>query len=175
MIRTRVGYSGGTSPHPTYHSLGDHSESVEIDFDPAKISYQDLLKVALQSGDFQGVDFSRQYRSVVFYHNEAQKQAAESMGISKLEPYRSFTRAEDYHQKYYLQQRSDLAREFYARYPTALAFTDSAAVTKANGIVGGYADKEEIEQLLPTLGVSAGAGQTLLTMAGRSQGGCAIP
>lgn len=175
VLRTRVGYSGGSMAHPTYHDLGDHSESVQIDFDPTIISYEDLLRTALSIGDFQGVEFSRQYRSVVFYHNKPQLQAARALGVKKLEPFGTFTRAEDYHQKYYLQQRPEIAKEFYARYPTVSDFTDSLAVTKANGIVGGYNDSEEIRRMIPSLSVTADSAQKLLQMAGTSKSGCAAP
>lgn len=174
MLRTRVGYSGGKKADPTYYSLGDHTETIQIDFDPERVSYDHLLELATMMGNFDGSDFSRQYRSVVFYHNKEQLQTARKLGISKLEPVGTFTRAEDYHQKYYLQQ-SSIVSDFYKRYPTARAFTDSAAVTKANGIVGGNLELEKIRKITPSLGVSDGTTKAMLGMAGRSLPGCAIP
>ena len=174
MLRTRVGYSGGDKPDPTYRSLGEHTESIQIDFDPRKVSYEQLLGVALKSGNFTGSDFSRQYRSVVFYHNKKQLETARKLGIKKLEPLAGFTRAEDYHQKYYLQQ-SSVAEEFYKRYPTVRAFTDSTAVTRANGMAGGHVSRERIRQMLPQLGVSQAAGERLLKMAGKDAKGCGVP
>lgn len=174
MIRTRVGYCGGSKANPTYHNLGDHSEAIQIDFDPAQISYPELLSQALAQGNFAGSSFSRQYRSVVFYHTPAQRQAAEKLDIRSVEPVGTFTRAEDYHQKYYLQQ-SNAVKDFYAMFPTDQAFTDSTAVTIANGISGGHVDRERVKALLPALGVSENAGQALLRLAGTSGSGCALP
>lgn len=174
MVRTRVGYTGGQSQDPSYYSLGDHSEAIQIEFDPTKVSYDQLLGLAQRLGHFQGDDWSRQYRSAVFYHSKTQRLAAEAQGIAKLEAVGTFTRAEDYHQKYYLQ-RSRVAKDFYARYPTARAFTDSLAVTKANGILGGYVDSERLQSLVPKLGVSDESASDLLEMKGRSIPGCSLP
>lgn len=174
MVRTRVGYCGGKSPHPTYHDLGDHSESVQIDFDPERVTYKELLGMALEQGDFGGQPWSRQYRSVVFYHNKSQLQTARALGVKELEPVGEFTRAEDYHQKYYLQQ-SSFVKEFYARYPDPRSFTDSTAAARANGIAGGNMDAEGIAAVLPGLGVSAGTAKAMSALAGHSRRGCALP
>lgn len=153
--------------------MGDHTESIEIDFDPAVISYQQLLAHALAQGSFGGRSYSKQYRSVVFYHSDEQKAPAQAMNIAELEPFRLFTRAEDYHQKYYLQQ-SAVAKDFYKMFPGSKAFTDSTAVTRANAIVGGHVAKEGIQGMLPVLGVSEATAQKMLQMGGRAPT-CAIP
>lgn len=175
MIRTRVGYCGGARPSPTYHNLGDHSEAVQLDFDPAVISYEELLAVARQEGNFGGRSFSRQYRSAVFYHTPAQKEAARKLGLAEVEPVGTFTRAEDYHQKYYLQQRSAVVKDFYAMFPNDHAFTDSTAVTRANAIVGGHLAPERVKELLPAMGVSEATAQNLLKLAGTARAGCGAP
>src|ERR1700742_1483104 len=81
-ILTRVGYSGGDVPNATYRNHGTHAEAVEIAFDPAKISYRDLLEFFFQIHDpstrnRQGNDVGLSYRSAIFYTDEAQKQIAE--------------------------------------------------------------------------------------------------
>lgn len=174
MLRTRVGYTGGKAANPDYRHIQDHSEAIQIDFDPSVISYQELLSIAKAQGDFVGTSFSRQYRSAVFYHDRNQKEAAESLGIRQLEPLGKFTRAEDYHQKYYLQQ-SEVAQEFFKRYPDAVSFTDSTAVTRANGILGGYVNKNRLKQIVPDLGLSASGQQKLMKKVGKAPAGCAIP
>lgn len=168
-----MGYAGGTLPNPTYRDLGDHTEAIQIDYDPSLISYDELLNVARAQGNFIGHNFSRQYRSVVLYHNNEQYQAAKKSGIKQLEPYRDFTRAEDYHQKYYLQQ-SSVAADFYRRYPDALSFTDSTAVTRANGVVGGYVERERLKTLIPKLGVGEKGARELAEMAGHPPAGCSF-
>jgi len=71
-----VGYAGGTQPHPTYHTLGDHTETIEIDFDPGVISYEKLLDIFWRSHHPGQPAWSRQYRAVIFYHGERQKALA---------------------------------------------------------------------------------------------------
>lgn len=173
-MRTRVGYCGGTRPNPTYHSIGDHSESIQIDFDPKVISYAQLLREAMSQGNFGGSAYSRQYRSAVFYGTAEQKATAESAGCSSIEPLGVFTRAEDYHQKYYLQQ-SGVVKDFYAMFPDDASFTDSTSTMRANAIVAGCLPRDRVEGLLPGLGVSSATGQKLLQLAGTAAPGCAAP
>lgn len=116
------GYSGGKSKNPTYQQVGsgktDHAEAVSVTYDPTVISYEELLEVYFNSGDItqvngQGNDIGKQYRSVVFYNSEAEKNQVEKY-ITKLEksgkytskiavqvaPFEKFWDAEDYHQDY---------------------------------------------------------------------------
>lgn len=124
VLYTRVGYTGGTLKNPKYEDTHDgksgHAEAVEVTFDPAKISYRRLLEhFFLKAHDptqlnQQGPDVGTQYRSAVFYHDEAQKKAAQDLiaeltarkAFSKpiattLEPAGTFWEGEDYHQQYY--------------------------------------------------------------------------
>jgi len=120
---TAVGYTGGTKENPSYKDVcsGDtgHAEAVELDFDPAEVSYRELLAVFFQSHDpttlnRQGPDFGTQYRSAIFFHDPEQeatardaKAALEKAGIFKrpivtqIIPAAPFYRAEEYHQKYF--------------------------------------------------------------------------
>ena len=116
------GYSGGDEVNPTYEEVGGgstgHAESIEVLYDPAKISYEQLLKVYFNSGDItqvngQGNDIGRQYRSIIFYNNLEQKKLAEDY-INKLNKsgiysnkiavevvaHKKFYSAEQYHQNY---------------------------------------------------------------------------
>ena len=117
------GYSGGQIPSPTYKQVcnGDtgHAECLEIVFDPAVISFTELLEVFWKTHDpttlnRQGGDAGIQYRSVIFYHNESQKELAgkykqelDASGaypdpiVTTLEPFTIFYPAEDYHKDYY--------------------------------------------------------------------------
>jgi peptide-methionine (S)-S-oxide reductase len=117
---TRVGYAGGQLDNPTYedvcsHKTG-HAEVVEVTYDPERVSYEQLLDVFWHKHDptqlnRQGWDVGDQYRSVVFFHDEEQREAAERSKESEqpqyrksivtlIEPAPTFYEAEDYHQQY---------------------------------------------------------------------------
>jgi peptide methionine sulfoxide reductase msrA/msrB len=120
VIATRVGYMGGTTEDPTYeevsHKNTGHAETIEVTFDPAKVNYETLAKLFFEIHDpaqknRQGPDVGSQYRSAVFFTDDAQKTTAEKLiyilkekGIevaTELTPASTFWVAEDYHQKYY--------------------------------------------------------------------------
>ncbi|CAA9504310.1 MAG: Peptide-methionine (S)-S-oxide reductase MsrA [uncultured Sphingomonadaceae bacterium] len=82
VISTRVGYSGGEVPNATYRNHGNHAEAIEIIFDPAELSYRDLLEFFFQIHDpstknRQGNDRGASYRSAIFYTSEEQRRVAE--------------------------------------------------------------------------------------------------
>ncbi|MFP3543881.1 peptide-methionine (S)-S-oxide reductase MsrA [Rhizobium sp. SIMBA_035] len=82
VISTRVGYTGGEVPNATYRNHGNHAEAIEIIFDPAKISYRELLEFFFQIHDpstlnRQGNDRGASYRSAIFYTSDEQKRVAE--------------------------------------------------------------------------------------------------
>lgn len=126
VTSTAVGYTGGTAPNPTYKQVctGDtgHAEAVEVEFDPAQVSYRELLAAFFQAHDptqlnRQGPDFGTQYRSAIFYRDPEQqaealsaKAALEKAGIfsrpivTQIVPAGDFYRAEEYHQKYFEKQ-----------------------------------------------------------------------
>src|SRR5882757_3730704 len=123
VIKVTSGYSGGQVENPTYKQIcnGDtgHAECLNIEYDATKISFEELLEIFWQTHDpttlnRQGNDIGTQYRSVIFYHNEEQKQTAETYKkqldesgafkspiVTTLEPFVKFYPAEDYHQNYY--------------------------------------------------------------------------
>ena len=85
MIRTHVGYTGGTTENPTYHNLDGHTEAVQIEYDPSRISYQELLDVFWGGHNPTQPAWSRQYASIVFYHDEEQKRLAEASKLELME------------------------------------------------------------------------------------------
>lgn len=122
VVATAAGYEGGTTDSPSYrdvcsHTTG-HAEVVEVDYDPARVSYDDLLAVFWDEHDptqlnRQGPDIGDQYRSVIFYHTPEQQAAATASRdrlaqsgkyrkpiVTVIEPAATFFRAEDYHQQY---------------------------------------------------------------------------
>lgn len=179
MVRTRVGYTGGTTLDPSYRSLGDHTEAIQIDFDPRRISYGELLDVFWSSHNPCARPWSRQYRSAIFYHDARQRRLAESTArrVAKergavvrtlLEAIGTFYRAEDYHQKYRLRQDRVVVAEYLAVYPKAVDFVNSTAVTRVNGYLAGHGTLADLVRDLPRLGLSPGAAERLLAMGRRN-------
>lgn len=184
MIRTRVGYAGGSKEDPTYYALGDHTETLQIDYDPTRISYRDLLHIFWGSHNPTRRPWSRQYASIIFFHNDEQKRLAmETRGheearrggriVTEIHPYSRFFLAEVYHQKYRLQRERELMRELSLIYPAPLDFVHSTAAARVNGYVSGYGTRESLERELGTLGLTPEGKRTLVTLVssfGRQRG-----
>jgi peptide-methionine (S)-S-oxide reductase len=122
VLSTRVGYTGGQVGNPTYKDVctdtTGHAEAVEVEYDPAKISYDKLLDVFWENHDptqlnRQGPDFGKQYRSAIFFHDAEQERAAKASKealeksrrfskpiVTQIVPAENFYEAEDYHQQY---------------------------------------------------------------------------
>jgi len=122
---TAVGYTGGKSDNPTYPDVCSgktgHAESLEIEYDPSQVSYEDLLKIFWNNHDpttvnRQGPDIGEQYRSAVFFHTPEQEATAKKVKeelqdaalkrfkkkiVTQILPASKFYKAEDYHQNYY--------------------------------------------------------------------------
>lgn len=123
VVSTRVGYTGGNVPNPSYEQVCSHTtghfEAVEVTFDPSRISYHQLLEIFWNQhnplrSDGQGPDVGPQYRAAIFYHTPEQRRLAEESkaalegsrygggGIATLiQPAKEFYPAEEYHQQYY--------------------------------------------------------------------------
>jgi peptide-methionine (S)-S-oxide reductase len=152
------GYAGGTTPNPSYEQVctgrTGHAEVAQVTFDPSMISFRDLLTVFLTTHDptqlnRQGADVGTQYRSVILYHDERQKKAAETL-IAQLEsqhlwkgnivtqvvPFTVFYPAEEYHRDYY-------RRNPYAGYCAAVIAPKVAKFRKQ------YADRLRREPAAP--------------------------
>jgi len=118
-----VGYMGGTLANPTYQDVctdrTGHAEVVQLEYDPGKVPYEDLLRVFFEIHDpttlnRQGPDYGKQYRSVIFFHDTQQEVAARAMKeeldrtnhfprkiVTQIAPASEFYRAEEYHQRYF--------------------------------------------------------------------------
>jgi methionine-S-sulfoxide reductase len=125
VVKTIVGYCGGTEPNPTYELVGSektkYRESIEITYDPAKISYDQLLDIYWKQidptqSDGQFTDIGPSYRAAIFYGSEDERKIAEGSKdklsrsgkfknpiVTEILPAMKFWPAEDYHQKYYQQ------------------------------------------------------------------------
>jgi peptide-methionine (S)-S-oxide reductase len=127
VTRVRSGYAGGDVPSPTYQDVCSgrtgHAEVVQVEFDPAVLSYRDLLGIFFAVHDpttlnRQGPDEGTQYRSAIFYHSPEQRATAESLIaelqasgtfgsriVTEVAPLERFYPAEDYHQEFYRRNR----------------------------------------------------------------------
>ncbi|WPQ61959.1 peptide-methionine (S)-S-oxide reductase MsrA [Chitinophaga sancti] len=125
VLKVESGFSGGTVKNPSYEEVctgtTGHAEVIQVTYDPAKVSYEELLKAFWTAHDptqlnRQGNDVGTQYRSVIFYHNEEQHKLAELYKdkldksgaydkpvVTEIAPFTKFYKAEDYHQDYYKQ------------------------------------------------------------------------
>lgn len=133
ILYTRVGYMGGALENPAYEDITTgktgHAEVVEITYDPEIVSYEELLTFFLTKAhdptqlNRQGVDVGPQYRSAIFYHDEAQKASAQEVTarlsaenvfdeeiVTEISPASTFWMAEDYHQQYYEKYEAQTGR-----------------------------------------------------------------
>ena len=137
VIKVESGYSGGDTQNPTYKDIctgtTNHAECLNVSFDTSIVSFEDILKVFWESHDpttpnRQGNDVGTQYRSVIFYHNEKQRDIAEAFKaqlntsgtftnpvITLIQPFTKFYKAEDYHQNYYNDNKSASYCQFVVR------------------------------------------------------------
>ena len=123
VVDVAVGYAGGTVPKPNYRTVcggkTGHAEVVQVEYDPARVSFEQLLEVFWQIHDpttlnRQGPDVGTQYRSIIFYSDENERKSAEESKrrldesgklrrpvVTQIVPATEFYRAEEYHQRYY--------------------------------------------------------------------------
>lgn len=171
-MRTRVGYTGGTKKNPAYTSLGDHSEALQIDYDPVRISYKDLMDIFWESHDPSIRSWSRQYRAAIFYHTDSQKRLAletkanlqstlKTEIVTDVVPFTEFYLAEDYHQKHALQHSYEYMQELKSIYPSFHDIVFSTAAARLNGYLGGYGTLQILRTELDSYGLSEKAKEHL--------------
>jgi methionine-S-sulfoxide reductase len=122
VLKTTVGYTGGGTKNPNYETVKvgntGHAESIQIEFDPGKVSYEHILRFFFRmhnptTVNQQGNDIGSQYRSAIFYHSDEQRKTAERIKaevdaagkwgakvVTQIVPAKEFYKAEDYHQDY---------------------------------------------------------------------------
>lgn len=165
-------------PDPTYHHLGDHTETIQLDFDPVRISYAELLALFWTGHRPTRPPYSRQYMSAIFYADEAQRRLAiesrdryaKKLGArlyTEIAPLTAFYRAEDYHQKYYLRSHPDLMSAFSGY--SERQFEDSTVAARLNGYVGGDGAPGQLEAELRDFGLTEQASRKLNYLVSLSQ------
>lgn len=156
VIRTRVGYTGGTTKNPTYKTMGDHTETVEIDFDPTSVSFEEIL-LHFWHNHYPNRDQykGQQYVSSLRYHNEQQLQMIEQVKIemeqelgesieTEITLLDHFTLAEQRHQKYYLKRYPKALEQLQSLYSSEESLVDSTFAARMNGFVKGFGTRDQI-------------------------------
>lgn len=172
VVRTRVGYAGGTKSRPTYRAMGDHTECIQIDFDPAAVSYAELLDAFFGMHNPTRSVHSVQYESVILTHDETQEALALEAArrwsallgkepLTRIERYSDFTPAEDYHQKYALRADRAIMKQMRRHYPDDSALRESTAAARLNGYLYGAGSPLQLEGEISELGLDAAAQQRL--------------
>jgi len=137
--------------------MGDHTETVQIKYDPEIISFGEFLKVFYEIHDPTFKYQSPQYMSLILYHDPEQKDLAQKekkklsekfMGEvqTRIEEYISFYPAEDYHQKYFLQAFPEIMKELKKNSPDFQTLIKSKTAARINGYISGFGSKEQLEK-----------------------------
>ena len=171
VVATRVGFSGGTLPDPSYSAIGDHVETVEVLYDPSIITYPELLRHFWRHHNSRAKPIFRQYASAIFCVEKAQLEVAkkereawqargEEEVLTAILPAGEFFPAAENHQKYYLQQDSAL----FAGLPQENRLNTLLAA-KLNAVSGRAGDRAALERTLEELGVDNNGRQNLFARA----------
>lgn len=175
VMRTRVGFAGGTLLLPSYRNMGDHTETIEIDFDTNRITYEEILKHFWRNhypnrDEYKG----RQYISLLLYHSERQHRMIQKvreemeaeLGESietEVKSYDQFTLAEARHQKYYLQRYPRVLEQLADWFPDTNALIDSTVAARLNGFVKGFGNRDAVLEEIATWPISEIYQQELIT------------
>jgi peptide-methionine (S)-S-oxide reductase len=184
-----VGYAGGDKQDPTYHTLGDQTECVQIDFDPTVISYAELVDLMLALHDPGADSGHTQYDSLVLAQDEQQLQTARErvqaasarLGkplATRIETLKKFWPAEDYHQKFYLRKDRTLLAQFRGMFgDDEVALRDSTAAMRVNGYASLGGTQARLDGEVESFGLSEPVRAHLDSLVGETAVGaaCALP
>lgn len=158
VLKTRVGYAGGTIENPTYRKMGDHTETVQIDFNPAVLSYEEVLRHFWRNhypnrDEYKG----RQYISLLRFHDAGQEAAIKRVKVemeaelgetieTDIASFTDFTPAEARHQKYYLKRYPKVLDQLKSLYSDEQLLEGSTFAARLNGFVKGYGNRETLKR-----------------------------
>jgi peptide-methionine (S)-S-oxide reductase len=147
VVRTRVGYAGGTKTDPSYEVIGDHTEVVQVEYDPNQVSFPALLEIAFDEHNPAHQPEKRQYQHIVFTETPQQRKDLQryldanvnrERLETRLESLDGFYVAEDYHQKYNLRGKRWITDEFREAGYDDTDIRESPAAAKLNAHVAGH-------------------------------------
>ena len=156
VVRTCTGYAGGSTPAPNYRQMGDHTETLQVEFDPEQIRYEELLR-EFWWNHYPNRDAykGRQYISLLYWHSEEQRLLIDQVKKEReqhlnepveteIRSFDGFTEAEERHQKYYLKRYPKALEQLAELYPEAVLLTDSTFAARLNGFVKGFGSRQHL-------------------------------
>jgi peptide-methionine (S)-S-oxide reductase len=157
--------------------MGDHTECVEIDFDPAVVTYETLLDTFFSMHNAARSAHSVQYQSIILHHDDQQAQHARAaverqaalLGkavLTRVQAHDGFTRAEDYHQKYGLKGDRKVLKALRRAYPDPQMLTDSTVAARLNGYLYGGGSLVQLEREIGSFGLDSETEDALMRAVG---------
>nr|WP_243150737.1 peptide-methionine (S)-S-oxide reductase [Clostridium sporogenes] len=175
VVKTYVGYTGGNTLLPTYNSMGDHLETLEIYYDSSKITFENLLMVFQKNHNYTVRPNLLQYNSAIFYNNEIEKEVCLIWKTNKgdelnkeiltnISPIKKFYYAEFYHQKYYVQLEPVIMSNLRSMFSTGNDLISSPLCHKLNAYLGGYNTFKNLNKEIKDFNLSQDSKNRLLSI-----------
>ena len=154
IVKTRVGYAGGDVDNPQYHDLGTHTETIQLEYDPAQWDFSDVIKRITRSMTLDRQPQMRQYHNILFYTDSREREIIQSTidslshetddVIVRIEPIDTFYTAESYHQKYHFRTKRWAVDAFNQAGYDAEALRESPAAAVINSSLAGHTESKLI-------------------------------
>ncbi|APH21529.1 methionine-S-sulfoxide reductase [Clostridium botulinum] len=175
VVKTYVGYTGGNTLFPTYNSIGDHLETLEVYYDSSKIAFENLLTIFEENHNYIVRPNLLQYYSAIFYNNENEKELCldwkknkkeelKTEVLTKISPIEKFYYAEFYHQKYYVQLEPVIMSNLRSKFSTGNDLISSPLCHKLNAYLAGYGSLKELNKEIEDFNLSEDAKNRLLSI-----------
>ncbi|APC85354.1 peptide-methionine (S)-S-oxide reductase [Clostridium botulinum] len=175
VVKTYVGYTGGNTLFPTYNSIGDHLETLEVYYDSSKIAFENLLTIFEKNHNYIVRPNLLQYYSAIFYNNENEKELCldwkknkkeelKTEVLTRISPIEKFYYAEFYHQKYYVQLEPIIMSNLRSKFSTGNDLISSPLCHKLNAYLAGYGSLKELNKEIEDFNLSEDAKNRLLSI-----------
>ncbi|KEI97618.1 peptide-methionine (S)-S-oxide reductase [Clostridium botulinum] len=175
VVKTYVGYTGGNTLFPTYNSIGDHLETLEVYYDSSKIAFENLLTIFEKNHNYIVRPNLLQYYSAIFYNNENEKELCldwkknkkeelKTEVLTRISPIEKFYYAEFYHQKYYVQLEPVIMSNLRSKFSTGNDLISSPLCHKLNTYLAGYSSLKELNKEIEDFNLSEDAKNRLLSI-----------
>ncbi|MFF2482298.1 peptide-methionine (S)-S-oxide reductase MsrA [Paenibacillus sp. NPDC058071] len=180
VISTQTGYAGGAAEYPTYRNMGDHTETVQLRFDPSKLPFESIVRLFWNSHNPNNINGYKgdQYKSLLFWQTEEQRDAigrvlqernerGETGAETEVCPYEHFWPAEDRHQKYYLKRYPDAVRQLELLFLHLDAPMETTLAARLNGVAKGYANLSAVKDEIADSDIDEGEKERLIAAISR--------